>query len=239
MHAIGRRIPVGIFFGELPNLRSGETLEGARPADRRERPRSADGRFDGGALAGSARVHPDRRRPAREEVANLVDERHLGHQAAEPAARQRVDVDAAVLLRRAGDGAEPAPVDVGVAHELGNHPVERLRPHHGRRVHDPRVGVGEHAVPRAVRRQRLVVAERALEEDRPPSGPADLDRRRRHALRAGIEPEIDRHDYSGTSQRPLAAERKTASMHAMFSTASSSGHGTSVSSSMACEKRSP
>jgi hypothetical protein len=61
----------------------------------------------------------------------------------------------------------------------------------------------------------------------------------RDALRTGVEAEINRHGYCGTSQRPVSADVKRASMHAMFFTASSIGEGTSVPSMMAFDSKSP
>ena len=80
----------------------------------------------------------------------LFDQREARFEAAEPSAREHVHVDAAMLLRRARDGAQPAPVDVGIAHQLVDHAIERVRPHQRRRVNDLGIGRGKDAVARAV-----------------------------------------------------------------------------------------
>ena len=127
----------------------------------------------------------------------------------------------------------------GLARQVGHHAIERLGPHERRRMHGARIGRAQDAVVRAVARQHLVVAERPLEEDRAAVGVSivDVDGGGRHALRAGVETKVDGHGYCGTSQRPVSADLKMASMHAMFFTASSIGEGTSVPSMMAFEKQ--
>ena len=178
---------------------------------------------------------------AREDILELAGEGPGRVERAQPLTGPRVHVDAAVLLRGTGDRAQAAPVDVGVAHEVGHDPVERFGPHERRRMHGPRIGRAQDTVLGSVAGERVVVAERPLEEDRAPIGirVVDVDGRRRHALRAGVETKVNGHGYCGTSQRPVSADLKMASMHAMLFTASSRGKGTSWLSRIALEKRSP
>ena len=107
MDAIGRGVGGGLVLGKLPDLRPGEALERARAGEAGERARPPDRRFDGGALAGRARVHPDRRRAAREHVGELIGERLRRIERAQPltgARRSRTRCRAAGRSRRSRAG---------------------------------------------------------------------------------------------------------------------------------------
>ena len=186
-------------FEEFPDLRSGEALESARSGERRQPRRSAHRVRDLGALLGRRRVHPDGRRVTREDARQLVGERTVGIELGEPGTERGVEVDAAVLLRRTGDGADRTAVDAA-RREVAEQPVERLGPHERRRVRDERIVGRQHAVPRAVRRQVAVEDDLALEDD-PAVGAVDGEDNRRQALSAAVEAEVQAHvsDHQGVA----------------------------------------
>ncbi|MNC85794.1 hypothetical protein D3C83_14080 [compost metagenome] len=87
----------------------------------------------------------------------LVDERSAGVERSEGRSRARIQVHAAVLLGRAGDGGDLC--DVDAARQPLHHPVEPLGPHQRRCHADGRVSIRQYAMPGAVVRQRLVEVE--------------------------------------------------------------------------------
>ena len=95
-----------------------------------------------------------------------------------------------MLLRGAGDRGDLSHID-GLR-EPSHHDVEGFGPHQRRRHADGRIPVGQEAVLRAVLRQCFVEAKRGLEHDAP-DVPIDLDDDGGEALRARVEPQIERH----------------------------------------------
>ncbi len=139
MNFVGACVAGRLLLCELANLRAGESLERARAGESCERGSAADRRFDRTALVRRARVHPDRGGRTRERVGDLLGDRPAGLECAQPRCRQRVHVDAAVLLRRAGYRAQLRPVDIVFGRQRAEHDLERFRPHERRRVHDSSV----------------------------------------------------------------------------------------------------
>jgi hypothetical protein len=131
---------------------------------------------------------------------------HTGETVLENSAAQRRggagrEIDAAVLLRGARDGADAREVQPA-RREDGRHAIERGRPHGRGRGDGATVVAGhEDAVGRAVLGERGVEFEDMLEHD-PPVVPRDFDDGRGQALCACVKPEIGRH-YLLRSPRPL------------------------------------
>ena len=188
MDAVGRRVRRGLAPGEPADLRAGEPLEGARSGVLRQHVGPAHRGLDLAAFGPRARVQPDGRDRAREERHDLRRQRPPRMQHSEPTSRGVVEIDAAVLLRRARDGRQ-AVERQPLFGQPREEQVERLHPHHRRRLRHRGIGVRQHAVPGAVVAQRLVEGERQLADDAvaPARG---LEHDRAQALRARVEPQI-------------------------------------------------
>ena len=102
-----------------------------------------------------------------------------------------IEIDAAVLLRRAGNRREARHLARPSRREARHHHVQRLNPHQRRRGDDRRIVAANDAVACAVRRQRYIVLQRLFEQHLAPIA-LDLDECRGQALGAGVEAEIDR-----------------------------------------------
>ena len=78
--------------------------------------------------------------------------------------RPAIQVDAAVLLRRAGNGAQVVDVELGRLGEPRQHAIERIGPHRRRRVHFT-IGAVDHAASGAVLGKIAIEVERLIEDD--------------------------------------------------------------------------
>ena len=132
MDAMRVGVTGGILLGELADLRPGKALEWRGSRERRHRLTSAERDRDRGALRRRALVHPDWRFRARERRGQLSGERHCGIEVAPDRGRGLIEVDAAVLLCRAGYRGDRLQIDAPVIRNQRHHAVERVRPHHRR-----------------------------------------------------------------------------------------------------------
>ena len=189
---LGARVGRGIGGREFPDLRAGEPLVGARAGQLRERLVAPHRRRQRRALGRRAAVHPDRRDASREDPVELIDQGTAGVEPPQHRAGPVRQVDAAVLLAGAGDGADLREVQPARGQDTC-HPVERGRPHHRRRRDDaPAVPRDVDPVAGAVFRKGRVEFEHVLEQD-PAVGARDLDDRRGQALCARVEAEVGCH----------------------------------------------
>jgi len=98
-------------------------------------------------------------------------------------------VNAAMLLGRAGNAAKLGEVQAGVACDSRHHAVERIGPHQGRRDDLQRLGAANHAAGGAILRKVAVETQRVF-KDNAPAVAVNLDDDRAEALRAAVKSEI-------------------------------------------------
>jgi hypothetical protein len=189
VHAVGRRIAAGVLLEELADLRPGKSLERARAGVLAEHGGAAHRFGDFGALARRARVHPDRRDRARQHRRHLLRQGTAGVEPAQQRRSRRVQIHAAVLLRRSADGGQFCQIEAG-RRDPADHPVERVGPHDRRGDCLVRRAPRQHAMVGPVLRQRLVEGQGGLEDDA--SGVA-VDDDGGQALGAGVESKIVGH----------------------------------------------
>ena len=167
MNALGGGVAAGIVRRELADLRSGEALERARAGARGQRRGAADsarqsprtGRWCSSPSRSARRDATGAARPAAraavpDRVAPARWRRRRSDRRCRAAARTRKS-------RRDGRGPTPAPARPRSS-------IERLGPHDRRGGRGCRIGPRQHAVPRAVVRERLVESQRRLEGRRSP-----------------------------------------------------------------------
>ncbi len=179
-------VRIGLFPGELSNLRTGEALKRAGPGEPGEHPGAAHGPRDGRAFSGGARVHPDWRRRPGPDAVNLSAERARRIEGGEGFRGSGVQIDATVLLGRSADGDDVGEIEARVLRRDFHHPIERLGPHGWRRMRNRRVVGREDAVSGAVLREGLVVRQHVL-PDHAADAFVHLDGDGRQTLRAGVE----------------------------------------------------
>ena len=188
MHA--RRAGVGVGLGdrELADLRTGETLARRRSGEGGDPIRAAERIFDLPALRGRRRIEPHRRARPGEDCRELPGEAGRGIERAQHRRRAVIQVDAAVLLRRAGNGAQVVEIEFGGLGQPGQHTIERIRPHRRRRMNFT-TGAVDHAAGRAVLGKVAIVVERSVEDDAPRVA-VDLDDDGGQALGACVDSQI-------------------------------------------------
>ena len=212
MHAIGGGVGRGIAPGELADLRSGEALEGARtgalaPAPRRRRrplrsPRtrracSSPSRSARSAATAAARSAAASGR-AGSSVAEAAARRRRSDRRCHAAAPSRRWRRAGRRSRPLADELAPASWSSASAHISGDD--VRQRP--GRRRAARRAACRSAAASR-----RRPATARAPRDARPPD---DFEDDGAQALRAGVEPEVERRRARASSGWPRAADRRRA-----------------------------
>jgi hypothetical protein len=198
-----RRLPViaRLTFGKPPNLWAAEAFERPRAGVLRQCRLAADVGGDFRALLRGGRIHPDRTDLARERATQLLCERARRVQPGDRVTAGRRQVHAAVLLGGSRDPLDLPQVEAACG-QTRHQAIERFCPHQRRRHAERGIRTGQHAVPRPVVRQLLVVRQRRLMHQAP-QGAVDFDNDGGEALRAGVESEEE-----GQRARTPAAGRR-------------------------------
>ena len=183
----GIGIGIGARFVKLANLRPRKAFKSRRTRGPCGRLKPAQGIANFIAFGARRGIHPDGRCAAREDAAQILDERLSGIEIGQGMRDAGVEIDGTVLLPRSRECPNAAQVDA-VAFHFVEHRVEGFGPHEGRRVNDFGIGIAAHAVLRAVVRQRFVVIHRRVIRDR---ARVEVDNYRAQALRARVESEIE------------------------------------------------
>ena len=135
MDARGRRVRVGLLAGEPADLRAGESLAGRRTGQRGDRVRAAERALDRPALTREwTRPATPAIAIARKSTAAAAPAEQDGSSMRRHRQRVAIEIDAAVLLRRAGDRTDALDVDFGRPREPREHAIERVGPHHRRGI---------------------------------------------------------------------------------------------------------